>query len=102
MSWDNTKGVHYFTTKNNKGDVCEVYKYSGKESVIAECEASLKRLGTDYIDLYQIHWPDTSTPIAETMEALQILKDQGKIRAAGVSNYSGLQSASLQHGKAGY
>ena len=88
MRWDDTKGVHYFSTINNGGDVCEVYKYSGKESVIAECEASLKRLGTDYIDLYQIHWPDVSTPISETMEALEILKDQGKIRAAGVSNYS--------------
>jgi len=88
MRWDDTLGVHYFSTKNNGGDVCEVYKYSGKKSVIAECEASLRRLGTDYIDLYQIHWPDVSTPISETMEALQILKDQGKIRAAGVSNYS--------------
>ena len=88
MRWDDTKGVHYFTTQNNEGTSCEVYKYSGKESVIAECEGSLKRLGTDYIDLYQIHWPDESTPIEETMEALQLLMDQGKIRAAGVSNYS--------------
>jgi aryl-alcohol dehydrogenase-like predicted oxidoreductase len=88
MRWDDTKGVHYFTTTNNEGASCEVYKYSGKDSVIAECENSLKRLGTDYIDLYQIHWPDDSTPIEETMEALQILMDQGKIRAAGVSNYS--------------
>jgi aryl-alcohol dehydrogenase-like predicted oxidoreductase len=45
-------------------------------------------LGTDYIDLYQIHWPDNTTPIEEAMEAFQILLDQGKIRAAGVSNYS--------------
>lgn len=88
LRWDDTKGVHHFSTRNNEGKACEVYKYSGKESVIAECEASLKRLGTDYIDLYQIHWPDTSTAIGETMEALQILMDQGKIRAAGVSNYS--------------
>ncbi|MDX2430099.1 MAG: aldo/keto reductase [Bacteroides sp.] len=88
MRWDDTKGVHYFTTANNEGVSCEVYKYSGRESVIAECEASLKRLGTDYIDLYQIHWPDVTTPIEETMEALQVLMDQGKIRAAGVSNYS--------------
>ena len=88
MSWDDTRGVYYFTTKNNEGAFCEVYKYSGKERVMAECESSLKRLGTDYIDLYQIHWPDESTPIEETMEALQLLTDQGKIRAAGVSNYS--------------
>jgi aryl-alcohol dehydrogenase-like predicted oxidoreductase len=88
MRWDATSGVYYFTTKNMQDETCDVYKYSGKESVILECEASLRRLGTDYIDLYQIHWPDISTPIAETMEALQLLKDQGKIRAAGVSNYS--------------
>lgn len=88
MRWDDRKGVHYFTTTNNEGASCEVYKFSGKDSVIEECENSLKRLGTDYIDLYQIHWPDDSTPIDETMEALQILMDQGKIRAAGVSNYS--------------
>ena len=88
MRWDDSRGVHYFTTVNNEGASCEVYKYSGRESVIAECERSLKRLECDYIDLYQIHWPDDSTPIDETMEALQLLIDQGKIRAAGVSNYS--------------
>ncbi|MBO9637607.1 MAG: aldo/keto reductase, partial [Siphonobacter aquaeclarae] len=42
----------------------------------------------DYIDLLQIHWPDKTTPVSETMEALEILLQQGKIRAAGVSNYS--------------
>lgn len=88
MRWDDKRGVYYFSTQNNEGKTCEVFKYSGKESVIAECERSLTRLRTDYIDLYQIHWPDVSTPIEETMEALQILMDQGKIRAAGVSNYS--------------
>jgi aryl-alcohol dehydrogenase-like predicted oxidoreductase len=56
--------------------------------VIKEVEDSLKRLQTDYIDLLQIHWPDATTPISETMEALEILLQQGKIRAAGVSNYS--------------
>lgn len=50
-------------------------------------EESLRRLKTDYIDLLQIHWPDSTTPIAETMEALDLLIQQGKIRAAGVSNY---------------
>ena len=56
--------------------------------MIKEVEESLKRLQTDYIDLLQIHWPDSTTPISETMEALEILIQQGKIRAAGVSNYS--------------
>ena len=88
MRWENTRGEYYFTTHDNDGKQREVYKYSGRDSIIAECEDSLRRLGTDYIDLYQIHWPDLTTPIEETMEAFQMLLDQGKIRAAGVSNYS--------------
>lgn len=88
MRWENSLGEYFFTTRDNDGKVRDVYKYSGKESIIAECEDSLKRLGTDYIDLYQIHWPDGTTPIEEPMEAFQILLDQGKIRAAGVSNFS--------------
>lgn len=59
-----------------------------KNSIIKECEDSLRRLGTDYIDYYQQHWPVDDTPIEETMEALDRLKDQGKIRAGGVCNYS--------------
>ena len=88
MRWDITQGEYFFTTQDNDGKQREVYKYSGRDSIIAECEDSLRRLGTDYIDLYQIHWPDITTPIEEAMEAFQTLLDQGKIRAAGVSNYS--------------
>lgn len=58
-----------------------------REALFAEVEASLKRLQTDYIDLYQVHWPDQNTPIEETMQALLDLKQQGKIRAIGVSNF---------------
>jgi len=50
-------------------------------------EASLKRLGTDYIDLYQVHWPSPKIPVDETLEAMEKLKDEGKIRAIGVSNF---------------
>jgi aryl-alcohol dehydrogenase-like predicted oxidoreductase len=88
MRWDLNKGTFGFNSKDNDGKDIEVYKYAAKESIIKECEDSLKRLGTDYIDLYQIHWPDETTPIAETMEAILRLQEQGKIRAAGVSNYS--------------
>lgn len=88
MRWDLAKGTFAFDSKDNSGKDIKVYKYAAKESVIAECEASLKRLGTDYIDLYQIHWPDASTPIDETFEAVLRLKEQGKIREAGVSNYN--------------
>jgi aryl-alcohol dehydrogenase-like predicted oxidoreductase len=53
-----------------------------------ELEDSLHRLGTDFIDLYQIHWPDTRTPIAETAELLAGFLREGKVRALGVSNFS--------------
>lgn len=58
-----------------------------KESIIYECEQSLQRLQTDYIDLYQMHWPDVHTPIEESMEALMKLRQQGKIRYIGCSNF---------------
>jgi len=59
-----------------------------KESIFSEVEGSLKRLGVDYIDLYQLHWPDPNTSISETGETLKELQNQGKIRHIGVSNYS--------------
>ena len=88
MRWEGTSGEYFFTSNDNNGVQCDIYTYSGRDSIIAECEDSLKRLGTDYIDLYQVHWPDGTTPIEEAMEAFRILLGQGKIRAAGVSNYS--------------
>ena len=89
LVWDRKSGhVHYEKTFDNQGNEVSLYRLGSKESIIKECEDSLQRLGTDYIDLYQQHWPDSSTPIEETMEALEILKDQGKIRAGGVSNYT--------------
>lgn len=90
LVWDGSnqgEGDFFFDAEDD-GKVLPVYKYSSKASVIKEVEESLKRLQTDYIDLLQIHWPDSTTPISETMEALEILIQQGKIRAAGVSNYS--------------
>ena len=87
MRWDLAKGEFAFKSKDNRGKDIDIYKYAGKESVIKECEDSLRRLGTDYIDLYQIHWPDSTTPLNETFEAVQKLIDQGKVRYAGVCNY---------------
>ncbi|MHC5611392.1 MAG: aldo/keto reductase [Nostoc sp.] len=68
------------------------------EQVIEACDRSLANLKTDYIDLYQIHWPSGAfnseiVPIEETMSALNLLKKQGKIRAIGVSNFSHTQLA---------
>ena len=59
---------------------------SGRE-IQQACERSLQRLNTDYIDLYQLHWPNPQIPPDETMEALQTLLAQGKVRSIGVSNF---------------
>ncbi len=90
LVWDGSnkgKGEFFFDAVDD-GKKIPIYKYASKANVIKELEESLQRLGTDYIDLLQIHWPDNSTPIIETMEALELLIQQGKVRAAGVSNYS--------------
>lgn len=88
LNWETSQGEYFFDTKDNAGNPLKIYKYSAKLKVIAELEASLRRLKTDYVDLLQIHWPDTTTPIAETMEAVAMLIQQGKVRAAGVCNYN--------------
>ncbi len=69
----------------------KVFRDSRKARLEQEIEDSLRRLQTDVIDLYQVHWPDLETPFEETAEVLQRLLDQGKIRAIGVSNYSPAQ-----------
>lgn len=91
MRWDIDKGVFVFTSKDHDGRPVDIYKYAGKDSIIEECERSLKRLQTDYIDLFQIHWPDATTPVDASMQALEQLKQEGKIRAGGVCNYSAEQ-----------
>lgn len=90
LVWDGSnqgQGDFFFDTEEN-GKALPIFKYTSKANIIKELEESLKRLGTDYIDLLQLHWPDSTTPISETMEALELLIEQGKIRAAGVCNYS--------------
>jgi len=88
MSWEEKEGDFFFDTKNNSGEDISIYKHASKKKVLKDCDDSLKRLMTDYIDLFQIHWPDPTTPVSETMEALEILIQKGKIRAGGVCNYS--------------
>jgi aryl-alcohol dehydrogenase-like predicted oxidoreductase len=65
---------------------------ASRRYIVQACEASLRRLGTDYIDLYQIHAPDPQTPIEETMRALDDLVSAGKVRYIGHSNFSGWQT----------
>lgn len=80
-----------------KGGIVPGLPYnSSRDYIINACNTSLKRLQTDTIDLYQIHRPDLLTPFAETAAALNQLKHDGKIRTAGVSNFSASQFTALQ------
>jgi aryl-alcohol dehydrogenase-like predicted oxidoreductase len=88
LNWETAEGEYYFDTVDNSGKPLKVYRFAGKERVMRELEDSLRRLKTDYVDLLQIHWPDKTTPISETMEAVATLINQGKVRAAGVCNYN--------------
>ena len=71
----------------------KVERNSTRQRILHEFEDSLRRLQTDYIDVYQVHWPDPLVPIEETAATLRELYDQGKIRAIGVSNYSPAEMA---------
>jgi len=81
LVWHTPKG-EFFVDQNG----ARIHRYLGAESIRYEVEQSMRRLETDYIDLYQTHWQDSTTPIEETMGALLDLKKEGKIRAIGVSN----------------
>jgi len=84
----NGEGGSPFETTDLDGRPRTVLRCLRKDSILRECDESLRRLGTDVIDLYQCHWPDPDTPLAETMEALLTLRERGKIRWFGVSNFS--------------
>lgn len=81
LVWHTRKGNHFFDYDGEP-----VHRYLGADSIVYEVEKSLRRLGVDCIDHYITHWQDPTTPIAETMEALERLKVQGKIRSIGASN----------------
>jgi aryl-alcohol dehydrogenase-like predicted oxidoreductase len=86
LVWNENRGDFFFPSRFGP-----VHRYLGPDSIAREVEASLHRLRTDYIDLYQTHWQETTTPIEDTMAALLRLRDQGKIRAIGVSNVDRVQ-----------
>ncbi|EMA69935.1 aldo/keto reductase [Halorubrum distributum] len=67
------------------------------ESVIESCEASLDRLGTDYLDLYLIHWPNRAISLRETLRAMAELRERGLVRDIGVSNFSAYQLSCAHH-----
>jgi methylglyoxal reductase len=83
LVWHTDRGRHFFDQ-----DGRPVHRYLGPESIRHEVDGSLRRLGTDRIDLYITHWQDPTTPVSETMAELEELKRTGKIRAIGASNVS--------------
>jgi aryl-alcohol dehydrogenase-like predicted oxidoreductase len=89
LSWNTTKGTLFFVSddkgRNDAGQY-RIHKTLDPDLVRADLEASLRRLGTDYVDLYLTHWQDVTIPIEDTMALLLDLKKQGKIRAIGACN----------------
>jgi aryl-alcohol dehydrogenase-like predicted oxidoreductase len=89
LIWHEERGKFFFASDEkhptDEGQI-KVYRCLAPDSIRREVEWSLRRLGTDYIDLLQTHWQDSTTPISDTMHALMELKKEGKIRAIGCSN----------------
>ena len=83
LVWHTQQGNHFFDV-----DGQPVHRYLGSDGIVHEVEHSLRRLDTDYVDHYITHWQDPTTPIEDTMEALERLKTAGKIRSIGASNTS--------------
>lgn len=87
LIWDRAEGEYFFEAQD-EGGAHPVYRCLSRKSILQECDLSLQRLGVDVIDLYQCHWMDSTTPLDETMDALVTLRDAGKIRAIGLSNFT--------------
>src|SRR5579859_3018902 len=98
MRQHGSRDAFYIATKagldwNSHG----VYANSTPARLRRELEDSLRRLGTTYIDLYQVHWPDTLTSISEAASVLKEFLEAGKVRALGVSNFNASQMEEFQH-----
>ncbi|WP_104400911.1 aldo/keto reductase [Vibrio penaeicida] len=83
LVWHTQQGNHFFEEQGQ-----QVHRFLGRDSIRHELEQSLRRLQTDYIDLYITHWQDETTSIEETMSTLMALKKEGQIKAIGISNAS--------------
>ena len=88
LNWSREEGEFSFEGPDREGRPVRIYRNARRDAVVRECEQSLRRLGTEHIDLYQCHWRDPTTPVEETMAAMDKLLKDGKIRAAGVSNFT--------------
>lgn len=91
LVWEEQRGEFFFEGPDQDGVTRRVYKNSRPDSIRREVDASRARLGLETLDLVQIHWPDPTTPIAESMGALAELRAQGKLGAIGVSNFTPAQ-----------
>lgn len=99
LRYDLEVGSPFFPSKTPEGQPCTIYRNLRPDSIKYECDQSLSRLGVDRIDLYQCHWPDPTSNLDDTMEALLGLQEQGKIRAIGVSNFTpDMMRQFMQHG----
>ena len=99
LIWHKEKGQFFFASDEhhptNEGQI-QVYRCLAPDTIRYEVEESLRRLKTDYIDIYQTHWQEESTPVSWTMQTLLELKDEGKIRAIGCSNAGPAQMTSYR------
>src|SRR5579872_6184407 len=93
---DRRKDIILATKFGMPMDDAETLKGASRRSIFLAVEASLRRLKTDWIDLYQVHFPDPLTPIEETLRALDDLVRQGKVRYIGVSNHPAWKVAEAQ------
>jgi methylglyoxal reductase len=96
LRWDDPRGKPLFPFRDPEAGEGWVHINSRPDSIRVEVDRSLERLGVDVLDLVQVHHPDEETPIEETIGALLDLKNAGKLRAIGVSNYSAEQIARAQ------
>ncbi len=89
LRWDISQPApKRWDTTDRNGNPAVVSHWAKADGIIYECEQSLKRLSTDYIDVFQQHWPDPGTPLEQSAIALATLLAQGKIRAVGESNFN--------------
>jgi aryl-alcohol dehydrogenase-like predicted oxidoreductase len=82
------EGLHISTKVGLEWRDGRVFRNGSRDRIMREVEGSLRRLRTDYLDIYFVHWPDPSKPIAETANAMCDLYEEGTIRAVGVSNFT--------------
>lgn len=88
LSWEPTSDAEPRHRRTSLGGPGQYVRDSRPATIRAQCDESLANLGTDYLDIYLIHWPDFETPIEDTMRALETLVAEGKVRHLGVSNFT--------------